>query len=461
MFKNLSLLALISILINLFLLLYLVFFSGIFFNLSNSDLKLTDEMESSTQLNQSIKLQYTNSNLKEINSSFQNKYLTNRNLASFFKNDQYLLLEKISSLQFNSSYFKNLLEQIPSFKIFLLLEFRQKIDSKVLQEMRKKGFFRIDQIDRLNSKVAIFYGRYKNIFSLKKYQKWIKDVFILKRFTARSIYTLDFTPEKSKDNLKISFHLPYSKPGKILLERNFQLSGVTELFDKENQQDFLSINLPVYQKKKMKLISKMKYMVDTEALLKNHIKIAGNITVGEYKKKMTGNKLYDLYTSPGEKIIFSPYIDELSKKIKNTDTLSEAWNYIHRQLNKDIIYDSQKRSDFFEGKITYRNIRDMYMSAAQLGERKIGACPSRSSLETAILRRSGIAARTATRLFHIYTEIMLPGEEVRWITTSGLLKEIPLCYSLDEKQSYFVFWFPDHPIRLKWKGDLNPVIGHL
>jgi hypothetical protein len=108
-------------------------------------------------------------------------------------------------------------------------------------------------------------------------------------------------------------------------------------------------------------------------------------------------------------------------------------------------------------KTVYTDIKDMYMTTETLSKIKTGTCTERRPMEAAILRKSGIAARTATRSAHIFTEIYIP--DTGWISTSPLLNEIPLCESIDEGQSYFIEWTPKSPVRvLHWSGILYPQI---
>lgn len=373
--------------------------------------------------------------------------------------DDNLKLIKYNEALFKTSRIKKHLDLLPDIRLYVLVDFRKFANFKVIQAMEEHGFSTIKpKSEYLNKSLGLFYGKYKSLRNLLR-KPYIKGIYILNEFTANGNYTLKVIPEADLDNLQFKFHLPYSKSGRQLMERTFDFIGYSRDAIKEHHSigDTLLIKMNVRKKKLIKLFSRVKYKVSLEDLLKQHIRVIGNITVQQYQKEMNGNEDLAKFTVFSEKIAVSDYINEVAATISPTNTLNQVWKIITRKLNQDIRYDHDKRFRFFNGMIIYEDIKDMYLTAAQLGEKKIGACPERSSLEAAILRKLGVAARTATRLYHIYTEILMPND-IGWVTTSGLIKEIPLCESKDEKQSYFVSWSPSHPIRLKWEGGLYPVI---
>lgn len=373
--------------------------------------------------------------------------------------DDYLQLVKYNDKNFKNNKLKQYLDLLPNIRIYVLVDFRQPATFKAIQAIDDHGFGVIKpKSEYLEKKTGLFYGKYKSLKNLLN-KPYIQDVYILSEFTANGNYTLNVIPEADLDNLNFNFHLPFSKPGRQLLERTFDFIGYSRDAVKDHKSigDRLLITMHVRKKKLIKLFSRVKYRVNLEELLKHHIRVIGQMTINEYRREMKQSEDLRKFTAFSEKIVISDYINEVASSISPTNTLNEAWAILTKRLNKDIRYDYDKRFRFFNGMIVYTNIKDMYMTAAQLGKTKVGACPERSSLEAAILRKLGVAARTATRLYHIYTEVLMPHGK-GWVTTSGLVKEIPLCESQDEKQSYFVSWSPTHPIRLKWEGGLYPVV---
>ena len=373
--------------------------------------------------------------------------------------DDHLQLVKYNDRDFKASRLRRYLGLLPNIRIYVLLDFTRPATFKAIQAIEDHGFAAIKpKSEYLGKKLGVFYGKYRATRNLL-HKSYIKDIYLLNEFTANGNYTLSVIPEDDLDDLQFNFHLPFSKPGRELIERTFDFIGYSRdaIKDHASVGDRLLITMNVRKKKLIKLFSRVKYKISLEELLRHHIRVIGHITIEQYKRQMNQQEDLTTFTAFSEKIVISDYINEVAATISETNTLNQTWAMISKRLDRDIRYDYDKRFRFFNGMIIYRDIKDMYMTAAQLGEKKVGACPERSSLEAAILRKLGVAARTATRLYHIYTEILMP-QGLGWVTTSGLIKEIPLCESQDEKQSYFVSWSPEHPIRLKWEGGLYPAI---
>jgi hypothetical protein len=220
--------------------------------------------------------------------------------------------------------------------------------------------------------------------------------------------------------------------------------------------DILTYEIELKQNKPITLFCNLQYAISLNQILKHHIRVSGDMTIDEYKKVMKSNDIDTVFTLESPKIQFSSYVSNIATNFNGTNTIAFVWDKLTDILDKDIRYDWNKRSLFFSGRKTYNDIKDMYMTTKELGESKLGACPERSSLEAAVLRHLGISARTTTRLYHIFVEAYLP--DITWVTTSGILNEIPLCVSPNHKQSYFVSWEPGHPIKLKWEGGLYPAV---
>ena len=373
------------------------------------------------------------------------------------RSDEYLELVRYRDPSFRNSDLRRYLKHLSSLKIYVLIEFKKPANFMTIQDIRNRGFVAIKPpSEYVHKTLGVFYVAYRLLPSLRANRR-IKDIYLLKSFTANGNYTLLVTSEESNEGVEMLFHLPISKPGFELLHKSYDIRGQAHIYQQEEKDGVLRVKIDIRRKKRVTFVCRVKYKIDLEDLLSHHVRVIGDMTIEEYITRMSQDEDYRVFTSfSDDKIILSDYIAEVAGYIHPTNTLRDTWHYIFKRLNQDIRYDYEKRYNFFNGRIVYRDIKDMYMTAAQLGEQRIGACPERSSLETAILRYLGIAARTATRLYHIYTEIKMPDQ--KWVTTSGLLKEIRLCASKDERQSYFVSWAPAHPFRLKWEGDLYPAI---
>ena len=448
---------LLSLSINVLL---VVVLAGLYF-LDNKSKSIADLQSGSRNYSQPVSTNFSQKNTLLLGNpevKLSNTRMPYEDIRLRLSSDSHLELIKHRSPEFKDSLFKKYLDRLPGLNLFFLIDFKKPIEYKELHRLKSAGIHTIKpDPEYMDKQLGLFYGRYKSLIHLRGYPH-IQAVYLLKKFTGEGNYVLDFVPGEDVNKMNVNFHLPYTKPGRTLLQRTVTLGGISPkaLHHEKIEGEVLYLTVDVRKSKKITLYTKLKYIVDVENLLKHHVRVAGEITVDEYRKKMIAHPDYAVFTSTSEKIVFSDYIDSLASQIKPGHTLIQVWDFITKNLDEDIKYDYDKRHQFFSGKKVYHNIKDMYMTAAQLGETKVGACPERSSMEAAILRRIGIASRTATRLYHIYTEVLLP--EQNWATTSGNVREIPLCESKDEKQSYFVSWLPESPVRLKWTGHLYPSI---
>ena len=394
---------------------------------------------------------------KKVNSKEYNQAIDK--IKFLLAKDDSLELIDIDSMLFHQSEFKKDLRKISWINLYILIEFKKPLTKiSYLDQINSKGFARPNKPKTvyLNKKIGIFYGKYSNLKQLR-HLPFIHKIYILKQFTAKGDYTLDIQTDKNIEALNMKFYLPYSQNGRDLLNQVVSFNYWDAISSYKEDVTSVHATLNMKLNKSILLSSSIEYLINVEKLLKNHIYVRGDIKLSEYLNKMSNNsKEKQKFTEFTDKIILSDYIKEIAQTISLNDTLAEVWGKIKIRLDKDIKYDYSKRKAFFSGRQKYSDIKDMYLSTLQLGERRIGACPERSSLEAAIFRYVGIPARTATRLYHIYAEILMP--DYTWLTTSDTLRAIPLCYSKDAKQSYFVSWTPNHPIYLKWQGDFYPVV---
>lgn len=376
-------------------------------------------------------------------------------IKNYFKTDKYLKLEKYPEDVLHSDFGVKL-SKYPNVSMYVIVHMSEGVNLKNLNALRAGGWTLIGSSKEFMGKpLAVFYGQYRFIRNLEN-KPYIRGVYIMKQFGASGHYNLGFTMKGQPSVIDVNFKLPKNKPAERLVSRSVELLGSGSEIKIEG--DTAKTTLKAVNNKRVTLRTQLEYVLNLESLLDSEVKVVGyDMTLAEYKKRLAGYPVNKMFLSTADKIVFSDYIDELARKVAKPDkTIAEIWDEITKTLNRDIRYDYKKRKDFFSGQKTYYDIRDMYLSAASLGEAKVGACPERSSLEVAILRRIGIPARTSTRLYHIYAEILWPGNG--WVSTSGLLHEIPLVESEDENQSYFVDWSPKYPVNLKWQGSLRPDI---
>ncbi len=354
------------------------------------------------------------------------------------------------------------LKNYPAFKVYTILEFSIPIDYKVLYKLERLGFskvFTFKDDKYLGRKVAVFYTSFGKVRNSFRYSKII-DGYILENFTARGFYKLGIRSDVPADDLLIRVSVPFSNPGKEIVEIDSGFVEEASTIKKKVSGVNGLIRTKINPDQKITFKSEIKSVISLKENLDISIHNAGRgIYLPAYIEEMKKNypKLYKTFTQYSEKVVPSSYIDSIVSKIDKEEDLTDMWKQITRFLDQDIYYDWSKRDLFFNGRLTYNSIKDMYLTSAELGEKKIGACPERTSLEIALLRQMGVASRSFTRLYHIYTEVFIP--QKGWITTSSTLNEIPLCRSNDEKIAYFIDWTPKHPVRLKWEGGLLPLIA--
>ncbi len=362
---------------------------------------------------------------------------------------------------FKDSELSKNLSLYPQIKVYILLEFSQDIDYQILYKLERLGFskiFKLKDEKYLDKKIGIFYTSFSKLKNSFRYSK-IVNGFILENYTAKGLYKLGIKANEPNDEITFRISAPFSHRGKEALNIFSRFTEEARTINKEVNENNGVITTAISPQEKITFLSEIEYLVSLSETLNHSIYLKGeNIHLQEYQSIMQEKNatLYEVFTRYSEKVVPSNYINNIIKEIDKSQDLAGIWKQITRILNKDIRYDWKKRDLFFNGNLTYNNIKDMYMTAEELGEKKIGACPERTSLEIALLRELGIAARSSTRLYHIFTEIYLPEEG--WITTSSTLNAIPLCQSHNESMAYFIDWSPDHPIRLKWEGYLYPSI---
>ena len=406
-----------------------------------------------------IILSSCNNLLKEKNNRILELKLTNRNNKILSipntNNSSFSLISYTDN--FSDSNLSKLLNQIPNMRIYVQIEFKKKSSYKKLNKIISYGFNIRNKIftEYLDKKKTIFYGKYKFLRKISTL-KFIKKINILDKYQSEGYYKINFKTEHPINNINYYIYLPNSKNGKKLITKKIYLSGNFNLLRKSITNNLLKVNINSYGKP-IKIFSFIKYNVDLTKSLKNHIYICGNISISNYILQMKKNysNIYKIYTKQSKKIIFNSNVTNIVKQINNYIKINKKYKIITQILNNQINYDYKKKKLFFTGHLVYNNISDMYLNTTSLSQKKIGACPDRSSLEAAILRLSKIATRISTRAGHIYVEIFIPKKG--WVTTSLTLNEVPLCVSTNENQSYFIFWKPNFPGRiLKWESILYP-----
>ncbi|BBM88526.1 hypothetical protein COTS27_00207 [Spirochaetota bacterium] len=379
-----------------------------------------------------------------------------------FSPDAHLSIIKYGSDDFKNSTLRDKLNQVLTIKLYVIVRFHNAIDFPMISRLKRAGFSPLNQFplsEYIDKKLGVFYVRYHKLLPAVSRLTNIADVYILTQYTARGFYQLGMKSLAVNDNLELQINIPFSKNGRELLYKKNTIAGTTNFSEKASDPLKSLVSVPFAKGQIVTFHSDLSYKIDLEQLVDTHIIVQGkNYTIKPYLATMQEQapEIHQEFTQFSEKIVPSAYIDSLIRRIDTNAPISDLWKQLTRILDREINYDWQKRDLFFSGNLTYYNIKDMYMTAEELGRKRVGACTERTALEIAVLRKLGIASRAATRLYHIYTEIYIPN--AGWTTTSLTLNEIPLNAAADENMSYFVSWEPNHPIRLKWEGYLYPNI---
>lgn len=407
---------------------------------------------------------------KDTNSVTNTLEVTNDFKKAFEKNDEtflsnlykkHKLLNCRTKNFWKDSLIINLSKNHPKLKVYVLIEFKKNITPPVLDFIYESYRFKIFKDEYpyyLKKKKKIFKGAFVNLKYLIKYKE-IKSIFLLKEYPVKGFYSIRlssrYKPEKA---IEFKISMPKNTSGISLYDFRYRLlSGRNKIISSGKTNGYFFINTRLKKKSFLTYYSSFSGNVNIEKYLNKTIYSAGkNITLKEYQNwiKIETNKYITMYTNFSDKIDYSDLVGEVKAMVKKEKSLASSVKYIIKKLDDEIKYDFRKRKLFFSGNLTYTNIRDMYLKCSELTTKKIGACPEQSSLEIATLRSLGILSRSATRLYHIYAEVYLPKHG--WVTTSPELDEIRLIESQDEKQSYFIDWQPEHPIDIKWKGEMYP-----
>ena len=376
--------------------------------------------------------------------------------------DNKLKVVNFKGEEFKKSQLRKALNQLKNVKIYVAVEFQKPITFKTLSSLRSMGFSPIlglPSSEYLRKRVAIFYVNYRRIYASFQREKNIKNIYLLSHFTATGLYQLDVKSVEEKKDISIDIRFPYTKPGRELIYKRNSFVGLEDIKNQSLDNYGNKVTLDLTASQTISFFSEVLYEIDLLKNVEAHTIVQGeNLKLADYKKNMQEKypEIEETFTGYSEKAVTSEYVQSIVRRIDKNQSIASIWRQIDQILDRDIRYDWKKRDLFFSGNLTYYNIKDMYMTAKELSEKRKGACTERTSLEIAILRELGISARSATRLFHIYTEVFIPN--YGWTTTSLTLNEIPLVESFDENMAYFVSWTPDHPIRLKWGGHIYPSI---
>lgn len=348
---------------------------------------------------------------------------------------------------------------IPFYKIYVYIEFNDNLTLKNFSELTSKYLIveKKNISDIVKNKNGLFKIKLQNYNSIisNKFIKSIKPIF---NYTEEGIYQIHFrVKEKINEPIEFKITLPRDSSGKKILNLNYKinLKPVEEKIIKdEAENNWLIVSYSnINSNQELKFDAVFEYNVDLNKLINSSFFLLDDKINIEYTDDSI---ILKKYLSEGNKICYSDKrIIELSDEInKKTNSIKKSVDYVKKFIKKNIKYDFKKKRDYFGGKMIYIQMDDMYQSTVQTLNRKIGACPDEAEIETAILRKLGIPARTAGRYQHFYAQIYVP--EKGWIDTSLAQEQILLFISPDNNDYPFVNWNKKIKVQTtKWYGKLK------
>ncbi|HMA99686.1 MAG TPA: hypothetical protein VKS21_01740, partial [Spirochaetota bacterium] len=158
--------------------------------------------------------------------------------------DNQLQLYKYNSAHFQNSRLFAMLEGAPKMDVYLILEYNASLNYKELSLLNKRNLDSKLQAktEYLHKRWGIYYCRYEALADIKDLT-FLKNIYIINRFTARGYYNIAFRPEQASENFHVSLMLPYSKPGKELVSMQPHIRGIFKLIAKEYNGNKLKLEL--------------------------------------------------------------------------------------------------------------------------------------------------------------------------------------------------------------------------
>ncbi|HMA99723.1 MAG TPA: transglutaminase domain-containing protein, partial [Spirochaetota bacterium] len=403
-------LAKISIFLNLILIVFLLYNSGLFdFSREKKieHVSFTENSEARAS-SRSADGDYKTTLLEQEAVAFSSKGkqhspapAVHEDIKSRLSRDIYLQLQKLPSPRFDNSRLKQHLRQVPGMKVYILACFRETLNYKIMHKIKAMGFVTVGKKsvnEYFENDIGIFYGKYHSLQMIKKLRA-LKELYLLTKYTAKGYYQLDIRTMQDQEDFVLKIFLPFENAGRKLLLSRPSFNGLGVINFKKKFSNYIKVGMDIEKQRRYTFFCNLRYVVDLPAILSHHIRINGDMTLADYRSRTGSIPQYQLYTGYAGKIMPSGYVSNIAAGLNmSSNTLKNIWDTIYKRLNEDITYNYRKRYLFFQGKLAYSNIEDMYMTVPELSSSKKGACPERSSLEVAILRDLGIAARTVTRL---------------------------------------------------------------
>ncbi len=192
------------------------------------------------------------------------------------------------------------------------------------------------------------------------------------------------------------------------------------------------------------------YEYDSEAIVEGSVAMLGDTPVPQVWPEEV-----QPFLEPGFHLESdAPEIVAVSEGLETGERLDERVQAALRYAGGHTKYDTEKRERYFGGRYVYNNSWEMWQGALGTLKRGMGCCPDTAELKVALLRATGIPARTAVHSGHLYAEIYVP--ELGWMTDAPMYN-IPVLRATGPDNTAYFAWEPEVPVRcVEWGGRVQP-----
>jgi hypothetical protein len=300
---------------------------------------------------------------------------------------------------------------------------------------------------------AVLHTRAGNLARLQRLPMTLR-VVPLRNFKIKGIYRVTFklVEEHHQGDLTFTVSTPRSGFGKKLMDLEIQATpqGPHAISQDAAGNRWLKVHLPDPRNgDEVRLSFNFVYKVDMAELLAHSLAM---VPMDE-SVELSNHSPAMVYLQPSDKIAAgSKSVVALANIIYESNrSPRRIYQAIGAFIKANLPYDREKRKQFFGGQKIYFDMEHMYKSPEATLSSGKAACPSTSVLEAAILRASGVPARTAGRWGHFYSELYIPGRG--WLSTSVTPTGIPLVVDPDHRHKPFANWAPTAAVQTtEWSG---------
>jgi len=344
----------------------------------------------------------------------------------------------------------------PNLRVIVLVQSARPLNLKDLSSLENSGLSPADR------DAGLILGLRKAVFKTTLRQ-WMEKPSLpthlhetlLPRFRMSGIYRVGFEvmEKEYRGPLYFEVTMPRTGFGQQLLYSDHLTSpsGESVIRVDSAQNRWLCINYPeVHTGHRINFQFGFSYQVDTGEVLAHDLQLANKPQSAGLAAEIK------IFLEGGYKI--DPTFPEVVRwaqegKPELPDARRE-YARLSKFLKKSVIYDRQKRSEYFGGRSVYSSMEDMYQDLSVTLNKRLGACPDTVLLECSFLRASGIPCRTAGRFGHFFSEVYLPDQG--WMSTAVTLTGIPLIVSGGPDHVPYQKWIPRIPLRTThWEASVR------